>query len=296
MSIRTCLAFLLSFSQVLYTLALPITSSLSTHAELHAKKSYFIDPSGNSPAKPWPGSSVDWCLVADDDSTELLNLMDQVWVMWVNAFDGSKGSSVSLNYAGLCKSDTGGNFLQITLTNDQYAVTSIGFQGAGFPVKNTMRFDMSSSWGTGNAVVNLAHEIGHAFGLAHEHQKPSAWKPNPVGGDDDPLLQFNCQNLKDYDKFKQAGNDMSLLCSSRIAAIAEGFSAVDILPFTALSYIQSLAFDWDSIMLYSSKAGAKTINGAIQPVLTRYDKSIILPNMKPSAGDGAAIQALYPPA
>lgn len=292
MAFRAGIVALASFSQMLCTQAAPVEAPETIEAR---SPSYYIDPTGANPTfKPWPNGEVNYCMEGVQNN-DFVNLVGDAWVLWVNAFGGSAKSSLMITLAGDCKYDTDGHFLHVTLTNDKYASTSLGYQAA--KNANTMRFDMSGDWGLNNAASNLAHEFGHAFGLIHEHQKASAWIPDRLSNPPrpDPLVKLNCQNLADYQTFKNAGRDMNSLCSSQTAANAVGFSARDILPWPAISTTaQSPDFDWSSIMLYSSDAGAKTVNGAKQPTLVKYDGSRIDGNLKPSAEDGQAIQQLYP--
>ncbi|KAJ4346328.1 uncharacterized protein N0V89_010257 [Didymosphaeria variabile] len=64
--------------------------------------------------------------------------------------------------------------------------------------------------GQDDITANVAHELGHVWGLYHEHQNPHYWKVTsgdvgwsfPTKTDADVRFQtnkFNCQNLKDYD-------------------------------------------------------------------------------------------------
>ena len=156
-----------------------------------------------------------------------------------------------------------------------------------------MVFDMDGSWGTKDAATNLAHELGHAFGLIHEHQKWSAHHPDTVNGRNYALVKFNCKNLKDY----QPRVTPDEQCTIQGKASAAGFSAQDFLPYDSFSTNgQSTDFDWSSIMLYSSFAGAKNPNSKKieDATLLDYNNVIIKPNMEPSKADAGAIKLLYP--
>jgi hypothetical protein len=269
---------------------------------VHGKRSFYVDPTGNGVAKPWPDGHVDWCLEADAIDQEFMGLMDGMWIKWVNAFGGSTRSKVMISFAGLCKYDEGGNFLHIFLTNEQRAATTLGFSSAGFTngqPNQLMRFDKSNTWGTGDSTANLAHEFGHAFGLLHEHQKWYPWHEDLLANPprSDPLLKFNCENLADYQQFNDAGNNMDDLCSNQFSANQAGFSAVEFLPWPQFTLNQqSPDFDWNSIMMYSSTSGAKTELGVKQNTMTKFDGTIINPNLDPSGRDGEAVRNLYPPA
>ncbi|KAF2430858.1 hypothetical protein EJ08DRAFT_213267 [Tothia fuscella] len=160
-----------------------------------------------------------------------------------------------------------------------------------------MKFDLSNNWGTLSPAANLAHEFGHAFGLIHEHQKPSAWVADPTTGRSTPLLKFYCENLADFGKVIKDRNEAA--CTSLNVANERDFSAKEFLAYPAFSYNgMSPAFDWQSIMLYSSHAGGKLNwkKPGRRTTLTRWNGDEIRPNLDPSALDGAAIQLLCPPA
>jgi hypothetical protein len=159
-----------------------------------------------------------------------------------------------------------------------------------------MRFDPSAEWGTLSPASNLAHEMGHAFGLLHEHQKWMAWNPDRVSNPprNDPLIKLNCENLYDYADWQARGEPMDQLCTSMFFASGRGFSAGDFLPWPEVTtHEQSADFDWNSIMIYASNSGSKAPDA---PTLVKFDGSLIDRILEPSGRDGEAIRILYPPA
>lgn len=112
---------------------------------------------------------------------------------------------------------------------------------------------------------------------------------------EDPLLKFNCENLADYDDFKNRGEPVDELCTSLYFAQGRGFSAAEFLNWPRVTTLQqSTNFDWDSIMMYSSTSGAKTVNGVKQNVMTKFNGETIPSILEPSGGDRDAIRTLYP--
>lgn len=83
-----------------------------------------------------------------------------------------------------------------------------------------MKFDPDPAAGFGDTVANLAREMGHAFGLVHEHQRPDAGKGVPRSS-------FACENLGEHQSYKDRHYDMKDLCSNLNLAANAGFSAMD---------------------------------------------------------------------
>ncbi|KAK4630070.1 uncharacterized protein CLAFUR5_08035 [Fulvia fulva] len=119
--------------------------------------------------------------------------------------------------------------------------------------------------------IVLAHELGHAIGLDHEHARPDAAQ----------WIDFHCENLADYEHVKtkiakaKSGDTIEEACKSRALAIKYGFSAFAYLPdprFGVIGQWQwSKTFDYDSIMLYNSRSNSKDPNKL--DVITRKGKS-----------------------
>jgi hypothetical protein len=169
-----------------------------------------------------------------------------------------------------------------------------------------MRLSDSTSVGMLEVIPNYAHEMGHAWGLLHEHQNP-AWWTDPYTGGQAQIFDFNCQNLKDQaDAFARNTDPavQTLLCTDRDSALDLKFSASEYLPYRAnvrgpRPFMATDAdVDWESIMLYPSGAGALGTaspgNDQRLPILVRHsDGSPIGINLKPSLKDVEALKALY---
>lgn len=200
--------------------------------------------------------------------------------------------------------------------------TSPGKIPAGLGVAGpTMTLTDDETMGMLDKVANYAHELGHAWGLHHEHQNPFFWE-RAYGSQDGSIFgsnNFNCQNLKDYAAVQakiQAkidddpsglgsvlyGGDFKLVCTSRAKAKSYQFSAWDYLPIPLSEVLvpssSTTEVDWDSLMLYPSGAGASGTAQAGGPdnrlqILTQPNGDPIAIHLNPSAGDVAGLQQLY---
>ncbi|EME44254.1 hypothetical protein DOTSEDRAFT_24325 [Dothistroma septosporum NZE10] len=145
--------------------------------------------------------------------------------------------------------------------------------------------------------IILAHELGHAIGLDHEHARPDAAQ----------WIDFRCENLQDYEHVKakiaqsKSGDTIDAACKSRPLAIEYGFSAFAYLSDPRLGVMGqwqwSKTFDFESIMLYNSRSNSKDPNNL--DVMTRRGKNgkAGQPEMgymgEISVGDTARVAQLY---
>ena len=153
-------------------------------------------------------------------------------------------------------------------------------------------------------IANYAHELGHAWGLLHEHQTPQFWalpySTMSVSG----RFRFNCPALKDYAEAaaRLSVEELDEACKERSKAAAHKFyGPTQYLPiFQAYAEGQATfggSPDLRSIMLYPSGAGgtgsATQGNDQRADVLLLSDGSKITPNLRPSTRDVEGLLKLY---
>ncbi|KAK4442794.1 hypothetical protein QBC34DRAFT_431272 [Podospora aff. communis PSN243] len=194
---------------------------------------------------------------------------------------------------------------------------------------NNMHLTDRVDMGMLDVVANFAHELGHAWGLYHEHQNPNFWQGVVDATGNGELFgpgnpgQWNCENLIDYASVALGGGlvvqtgqnnqgntrtvDMQRLCSSYDLARGARFTALDYLPMGGRGTPHSTNgkgvddVDWSSIMIYASGAGAVPLDPGEEPgetdrrarILQQPNGERIAKNLFPSALDILALNTLY---
>lgn len=303
--------------------------------ESHLAKRYLsIQPSaGTSGFKIWPNSIISFCFVSQDARDKLFEQLELAIEAWRSDGEGGPGLHRDV-YKYMEVFDPGDDcvnnnqrdrVLVISYNSEGRLSTTIGMPSldANNPSYKGPTMDLSDAAGIGmlDTVANYAHEIGHAWGLYHEHQNVNYWGPPYNTGAVSSVVfgdNFDCTVLKDYpdalSRVQQGDSpgDVDFLCIFRGVAAKYKFSAIDWLPVIGPTRQHSGAggadksspgykdVDWNSIMLYPSGAGA--IGEAVPPggdsdrrsnVLLRNDGARMNINLVPSKLDIEGVRQLY---
>lgn len=149
------------------TLAAP---GLHTHPSVD-KRWFTLNPSPDSGgSSTWPGHVLKYKFKNDDSKTKLGAVVTAGWKLWTD--NGVDKANIDIIES------TDNDALVIEVTSAAKAQTSVGYQGAAH-----MTFGDSTSYGLLDKNANMAHELGHALGFYHEHQRD----------DRNDHVVFNCE-------------------------------------------------------------------------------------------------------
>ncbi|KAL1793683.1 hypothetical protein ACET3X_008665 [Alternaria dauci] len=159
---------------------------------------------------------------------------------------------------------------------------------------------------TRNPEFAVAHELGHVFGLLHEHQRP----------DRDYYVGYNCRNVFGFKetlaRARADGFTEDQLCNQPGVARRYGWAGAEFVKIPPIPTDVLTPYDYQSIMHYDCRNGADPAvygpdptNALLYPIYgfsTAGDQAGILPlkGDKPyphftiSLGDAAAIRLMYP--
>ncbi|KAH0440939.1 hypothetical protein CcaCcLH18_02282 [Colletotrichum camelliae] len=282
------------------------------------KRYYYVTKEPSPHYKPWPNRVIRYCFADDTTAAQkstLKKYLKDARKIWISKGLDSNFRIEEVN-ANVCSSER--NEVLLVHYSASALATTVGFPTDLVPFGPNMHLSDRTDVGMLDVVGNFAHELGHAWGLYHEHQNPNFWagvdgaESGEVFGPDNPG-GWNCRNLKDYNialgmQVQTGGGgllDVTIdrLCRNYGLAKQKSFSASEYLPMpggTAHSGGHSENdVDWQSMMIYPSGAGGYS-NGNPTPendnrdvILMKPDGSKIPINIAPSSLDIAALNAMY---
>ena len=311
------------------------------------KRWYGVRPIDNGKVKgsfgPWPlicdSQSVRYCFADARSQKNLESIVNQAVARWAHATLNSNLQIIPDNEeALLCGSpEVRPDALVITdMTKDNNQAWNHGPEcptdsastGYDYSSKTSGRhrldfchLDPQDITGTeARAVQAMMHELGHAIGLQHEHQRD----------DRETFIKFHCDKLEGYEDAKHKAEidesayfeddddlDTRMLLTCDDDEIASDYlpAAVAFIPGKQhrlsdekpkwKGYKYSQLFDYDSIMMYNSHANTPSNVDGMKPenwVLTRVDNkgpvwqggSEDAKQAKITEGDVARVAQLYP--
>lgn len=270
---------------------------------------------GSKETALWPNREIRYCFQDAEDKALLGDLVRAGMQLWYTA-----GLPETFKMTEVSPSECQSKRLDVLLVkyhSNNLLTTPAKPKGVYEP---SMTLNDRDDMGMLHVISNIAHEIGHAWGLHHEHQNPHFWARSLGGKDGGNLFtpdNWHCERLADYQdtidkingKIAQMNPDYmpeltygpqrEQICTSYGMAKAWGFSASMYLPFPPMEDVLYGAtspadIDWDSIMLYPSGAGgALDGNGNRLQALTKPNGDPIPVNTVPSHRDVKALMDLY---
>lgn len=303
-------------------------SDNATHDAITKRYVAMFPKEGPGAAKLWPDKTISYCYNTQESSDRLADYFFEATRKWQRAqllHDVYKYVEAAKPGPDCVNNPQRSKMLVISYNTDGKLETTLGMRSLDSRDATnkgpSMTLSDKTSIGMLDITANIAHEIGHAWGLTHEHQNIYFWLPDlgegPMSSAPFTEANFNCKALKDYLEVynrvaKDAPDDVRDLCRSRNVAARHGFSAAEWLPIREQMTLETGRFnrgsddvDWESIMIYPSGAGgsgeaappaagqALDANDHRQNVLTRRDGSRIKANHDPSSRDVQGIRRLY---
>ncbi|KAH7094348.1 hypothetical protein FB567DRAFT_585730 [Paraphoma chrysanthemicola] len=317
----------------------------------------------SSPVAAWPANNEGYtqipvCYVNADIRDKISRIVNQAHQKWINKL-GSAGATNGHRYSGLFETLDNNGKGELCYTDRQQTLWNRKVRSDSLRIdmvlrtqntratrgylprewKNSIyRHRMDVGWmDTGYdetlAIHSVAHELGHVFGLVHEHQR----------SDRDQYVHFRCEHLAGYQEASRIvsqhpGLTMEILCASIMLSNQEPWRSLSFMPYDwsiepyfdrwpkdanglldghlhRWTVLHSRPYDLDSIMHYHSAEGSNLVHGeaTVQnaPVVkwkggkegfkppkavTDLNAEIIRPNTlkESSGGDVEAIRMLYP--
>ncbi|KFY41183.1 hypothetical protein V495_05036 [Pseudogymnoascus sp. VKM F-4514 (FW-929)] len=268
------------------------------------KRYYTVIPVDGPSYNPttWPDSTLPYCFENDNARTQLEHLIESAWKIWQAS---GVNYRIDMGEYNDCPPAENGavprnpKYLLVRAVSDGKILTSVGTQLFKEGMGPLMRFDPSPAVAMRDPVANMVHEIGHAWGFFHEHQRTSFWKigeyADATGNENQ--VKFVCENMEGYDDIAdRLDGTKDDACHSNFKAKDFGFLGHEFFPMK-LPFSEELDdgdYDWKSVMLYASKIGGRDTGNGPATVYTRASDDKVIPyNKTPSQKDVNRFNAMY---
>ncbi|KAF4948696.1 hypothetical protein FGADI_9471 [Fusarium gaditjirri] len=291
------------------------------------KRAVSIVPTDNSDdnagMRRWPEKTVTYAFSTTDAEEKLDRILEEAKKLWNRLnVEGFKYKKLKLKECKARRSEC----MIIYYNNYGKLLTSVSLPSLDARFEGPyMHLSDKKDVGHLNPVVNAAHELGHAWGLWHEHQARKWWGQSEFdefwGGTLDGTkfmtTDYHPERLKDYEtaleKMAEAKGlkstdeltqeQINELVRNQDTAKDYGFTAVEWMPLRPAGMEADEIFDGNSLMLYPSGAGGKgevifgadgkVIEDKRLPILT-YPNGEHMPVKKmPTGEDVARLVTIY---
>jgi hypothetical protein len=235
------------------------------------------DPHDNAGVRRWPKKTLTYAFHTTEAEKKLERLLEEAKKLWNKLnVEGFQYEKLKLNKCKARRSEC----MIIYYNNDGKLLTSVGLQ----PLDDNfdgpyMHLSDKRDVGNLNPVANVAHELGHAWGLWHEHQAREWWGQSGIdefwggtlNGDKFMTVDYHPERLKDYETAleKQAEAEglkstdeltqeqINMFIRNQNTVRDYGFTGLEWMPLRDSGMQADKRFDEDSLMLYPSGAGGK---------------------------------------
>ncbi len=268
------------------------------------KKRYFF-VTVHEKQRVWPDGTIRYCFESPQTKEKVLYTLERARDLWYQ--EGLPEAQFKLIEVSDAECNNNRANVLLIKFNDQGRLSTT----QGIPAVNandptdegpTMNLGDRTDVGMLDVVANYAHELGHAWGLLHEHQNPAFWTSPYSSSGFGGGFHFDCRNLKDYAEVagRLSSDDMDSACKFQKFAAAAKFSASEYLPILGADGTGEGVLaepDLKSLMIYPSGAGAvgpaSPGNDGRADILLTSDGNKILPNLKPTTRDIQGLLKLY---
>ncbi|KAE8352806.1 hypothetical protein BDV28DRAFT_134417 [Aspergillus coremiiformis] len=273
-------------------------------AATSSSKWIHIDPSDWTPT--WPFQTIRYCYKNEHSKEKLAQFVRAGMQLWYAA--GVPEVFRFVEHSKQRCDQEPQNYLHISGDSEnEVLATTVGKTPSEAEPRPVMELNFRANEDFNWKTETVAHEIGHAWGLFHEHQDPSLWHFAPRGQPDRSLVLFYCENVIGYEKLLKLVPIATQLyrsngpCRNRERAYDVDFMGAQMLPLQEpyqsplTAWPQDEDINWNSIMIYGSRSfGQRDERGLPKVTLLRKQGHQLIPEPTvPNLGDVEGLLHLY---